>query len=422
MKCTICGGEWEAPEGFEKVTKCIFCGDSTGLLDIPFIDDDDEDDFASSEQIEEQLEVIEEPEQVEKPEPESEPEPEAEESEASENSLQEETKYIASESEQTLPEIEPEINSEPELPLIEELPAIESGTEQIRIEAENNVAAEPDNETVEIDKEENFAVEEIASVETKPDVSNATIIKTASLPMFDGIAMILCRAGSFIAGSPESEVGRWNDEYQRKITITKDFYIGAFPITQAQYCAITEKPNPSIFINDDNPVDNIDWNEAREFCRILNNLTEGQRPEGYRYDLPTSAQWEYACRAGTKTALNSGENISNSEGISKELDDIAWYVGNSEDVIHPVGLKKPNAWGIYDMHGNIWEWCRDLAKSSVRIDETDPRGDINGEMHTCRGGNWNSEPRYCRSASRLACSNFDACTQLTGFRVVLQKY
>ena len=413
MKCTICGGEWEAPEGFEKVTKCIFCGDSTGLLDIPFIDDDEEDDFVSSESNDEPLEEIKEPEHVENLE---------DKIDASEESLQAETQSVASESEQALPEIELEINSEPEQALIEQLPVIESEPEQTPIEAENDVAAEPENEPVKIDKEENIAVEEIVSVETKPDISNATIIKTASLPMFNGIAMILCHAGSFMAGSPESEAGRWNDEYQRKITITKDFYIGAFPITQAQYCAITEKPNPSIFINDDNPVDNVDWNEAREFCRILNNLTEGQRPEGYRYDLPTSAQWEYACRAGTKTALNSGENISNSEGISKELDDIAWYVGNSEDVIHPVGMKKPNAWGIYDMHGNIWEWCCDLAKSSVKVDETDPVGETSGEMHTCRGGSWNSEPRYCRSASRLACSNFDSCTQLTGFRVVLQKY
>ena len=314
------------------------------------------------------------------------------------------------------------MNSEAEHALAEQLPVIEKEPEQTQIEVENEVVTESVAESAEIDNEVSIVVEEAALEEKEPVVSNATIIKPASLPVFDGITMILCKAGSYVTGSPESETGRWNDEYQRKITITKDFYIGAFPITQAQYCAITEKPNPSIFINDDNPVDNVDWNEARQFCNILNNLTEGQRPEGYRYDLPTSAQWEYACRAGTKTALNSGENVSNSEGISKELDDIAWYVGNSEDVIHPVGMKKPNAWGIYDMHGNIWEWCRDLAKSSVKVDETDPVGETSGEMHTCRGGSWNSEPRYCRSASRLACSNFDSCTQLTGFRVVLQKY
>ena len=398
MKCTICGGEWEAPEGFAKVTKCIFCGDPSGLLDIPFVDDDED----------ENEDILEEPvisvEQDQKQEiasvPESEPESEPE----LQIQLEQESKPE--------PELELELEPEPDPDPEQELEP------ELKPEQEQNQYAE----SVIEDETELVAVVETEMTTPEPQLVAEKSQKSIEPPMFNGIPMVHCPAGFYIAGSPLSEIGRWNDEYQRKITITKDFYIGIYPITQSMYCSITEKDNPSIFINDNNPVDNVDWNEAKQFCEILNRLTEGQRPKGYRYDLPTSAQWEYACRAGTKESLNSGRNISNSEGICKELDEVAWYAGNSDDVIHPVGLKKPNGWGIFDMHGNIWEWCRDLAKSSVKVDETDPVGETSGEMHTCRGGSWNSEPRYCRSASRLACSNFDSCTQLTGFRVVLQKY
>ncbi len=225
------------------------------------------------------------------------------------------------------------------------------------------------------------------------------------------IVMVKCPAGTFMMGSisgPGGELGRNNtstfimNETQHQVTISNDFYIAKFPVTQAQYEAVMGN-NPSKFKGDDNPVERVSWFMAKEFCDKLNEVTESTRLPGYRFDLPTEAQWEYACRAGTTTALNSGKNITTAEDkvSCPNFDEVGWYESNSDGKTQPVGLKMPNAWGIYDMHGNVWEWCEDwLANSYDLINLTDPTGPASGSTRVCRGGSWSYSPRFCRSAYR----------------------
>ena len=241
------------------------------------------------------------------------------------------------------------------------------------------------------------------------------------------IVMVKCPAGTFVMGSlagPLGELGRsngdvFNDETQHNVTISNDFYIGKFPVTQAQYMAVMGK-NPSKFQDDNNPVERVSWFMAKEFCDKLNEVTESTRLAGYRFDLPTEAQWEYACRAGTTTALNSGKNITTTEEKVNcpNLDEVGWYESNSDGKAQPVGLKKPNAWGIYDMHGNVWEWCEDWWGDYDLINLTDPIGPASGSIRVCRGGSWCYAPKVCRSAYR----NGDIPERTYydfGFRIVL---
>ena len=228
-------------------------------------------------------------------------------------------------------------------------------------------------------------------------------------------------AGTFMMGSPSRELGRSPNEIQHQVTISKDFNIAKYPVTQAQYKAIMGN-NPSYFKGENNPVECVSWVKAEEFCDKLNKLTKSTRPAGYRFDLPTEAQWEYACRAGTTTPLNSGKIITSEEGYCSNLDEVGWYYGNSGYKTHPVGLKKPNAWGIYDMHGNVCEWCRDRCDEYPSGSCTDPEGPDSGSGRVYRGGSWVSDPRSCRSANRFNYAPnyapFDVNSDL-GFRIAL---
>ena len=229
--------------------------------------------------------------------------------------------------------------------------------------------------------------------------------------------MVKCPAGSFEMGSPSGELGRYGGEKQHHVTISKSFYIAKYPVTQAQYKAVMGN-NPSHFKGDNNPVECVSWFKAKEFCDKLNEVTGSTRPAGYKFDLPTEAQWEYACRAGTTTSLNSGKNITSENGRCSNLDEVGWYYGNSEMNTHPVGLKKPNAWGIYDMHGNVWEWCSDWYGEYSRI-STDPEGTFNyGYGRAGRGGSWGGDPWYCRSAIRGGFTP-DHEKSYLGFRIAL---
>ena len=229
--------------------------------------------------------------------------------------------------------------------------------------------------------------------------------------------MVKCPAGSFEMGSPSGELGRRGDEKQHHVTISKSFYIAKYPVTQAQYKAVMGN-NPSRFKGDNNPVECVSWFKAKEFCDKLNEVTGSTRPAGYKFDLPTEAQWEYACRAGTTTSLNSGKNITSEYDRCSNLDEVGWYHENSEINTHPVGLKKPNAWGIYDMHGNVWEWCRDWYGDYPSGNCTDPEGPSNGSIRVYRGGSWNSIPWDCRSARRNYYSPGGERSRL-GFRIAL---
>jgi formylglycine-generating enzyme required for sulfatase activity len=192
--------------------------------------------------------------------------------------------------------------------------------------------------------------------------------------------------GEFDLGSPVSEPGHLpNESPIRRVRISKAFYLSSHEITQAQYQAVTGT-NPSSFRGETLPVDQISYRAALEFCDKLSKLAKA------KITLPTEAQWEYACRAGTRTPFYSGSTAS-------DLDKIAWYAGNARNTVHPVGLKLPNPWGLYDMIGNVWELCIDFLEPYDRIQAVDPAGTTRrGAM---RGGGWMDEANYCRAASRM---------------------
>lgn len=247
-----------------------------------------------------------------------------------------------------------------------------------------------------------------------------------SCPLTDTLPleMIYIAPNSFAMGSPTNELGRFGDEPIHKVTLSTGYWLGKYEVTQAQWHAIMGT-SPSGFKGDTLPVENISWYDADSFCK---KLTEREREAGrigkdWSYALPTEAQWEFACRAGTQTALNNGKDLSE-ERISPELESIAWYWGNSGRDIqqqfgtHVVGLKTPNAWGLYDMHGNVAEWVRDGYENYyTRKDVTDPTGGGPGNT-VCRGGSWADYAWSCRSADRCYYGSYCGANQV-GFRLAL---
>ena len=228
--------------------------------------------------------------------------------------------------------------------------------------------------------------------------------------------LVKCPTGSFIMGSQKFEIGRDSDEKPHRVTISKTFYISKYEVTQKEYETVMGE-NPSSFKGENYPVESVSWIEAKDFCKKLNEIYKEYLPSGYQFDLPTEAQWEYACRAGTTTALNNGEYIIDSI-ICQNLDQVAWYFNNSNYNIHVVGQKKPNEWGIFDMHGNVWEWCRDWYGGYQFLAVTDPTGPNIGSDRVIRGGCWDSFARFCRSASRRSYSPARRF-HILGFRLAL---
>ena len=203
------------------------------------------------------------------------------------------------------------------------------------------------------------------------------------------------RPGNYTMGSPRNENGRQSHEGpQTKVTISKGFWMGKYEVTQEEFKSLMGT-NPSQFKGELNlPVDTVTWNEAMSYCEryTLKNKREGLLPDGYEYRLPTSAEWEYACRAGTTTRFNFGNDES-------QLGEYAWYVSNSNNRTHPVGQKNPNRWGLYDMHGNLWEWCLDWYYTYPGGSVIDPRGPNTGEGRVMnRGGGWAYDAKVNRSA------------------------
>ena len=214
-----------------------------------------------------------------------------------------------------------------------------------------------------------------------------------------GMKLVLVPKGTFMMGSPESDVNRQKNETQHEVTISKDYYLGLYEVTQAQYERVMGK-NPSRFHgaivgneNADLPVENVSWDDAVEFCKKLSDLPE-EKKVGRVYRLPTEAQWEYACRAGSKTAYSFGES-------SQSVGDYAWFNENSNEQTHPMGQKKPNAWGLYDMPGNVFEWCSDWYSEYPKGPVSDPTGPKEGSGRVIRGGSWSSGAALCRSAFRI---------------------
>ena len=231
-----------------------------------------------------------------------------------------------------------------------------------------------------------------------------------------GIKLLLISKGTFMMGSPESEEGRRENESQHEVTISNDYYLGAYEVTQTQYQTVIGN-NPSCYQgalvgnqNADLPVENVSLDDAVEFCKKLSELPE-EKKAGRVYLLPTEAQWEYACRAGSKTIYS----FDDEEGL---LPEYGWFKRNSSQRTHTVGLLEPNAWGLYDMHGNVWEWCSDWYGEYPKGAVSDPTGPTMGTDRVNRGGCWLYLAANCRSASRnWAKSSYQ--DGLLGFRVAL---
>jgi formylglycine-generating enzyme required for sulfatase activity len=214
---------------------------------------------------------------------------------------------------------------------------------------------------------------------------------TVELTNSIGMTLVLIPKGTFMMGSPESEEGRNEDEVQHEVTLSKDFFLGVTEVTQKQYQEVMGM-NPSAFAGAQRPVDTVSWEDAVEFCERLSELPE-EKKAGRVYRLPTEAEWEYACRAGSKTAFSFGDDKSS-------LGDYAWISDNSDGKTQSVGEKKPNAWGLYDMHGNVWEWCSDWYGEHPGKAVSDPEGPEKGSRRVHRGGSWRFVAAYCRSARR----------------------
>ena len=242
-----------------------------------------------------------------------------------------------------------------------------------------------------------------------------TGVSVAPDPIFtNSLGMTFNRipAGTFTMGSPADEPGRDESEIQHEVTLTQPFYMQATEVTQRQWRAVMGS-DPSAFqsCGDDCPVENVSWDHVQVFIAALNRLGEGT------YRLPSEAEWEYAARAGSTTAFANGEITVTDGGGDPNLDVMGWYFHNSGGTPHPVAGKQPNAWGLYDMHGNVAEWCQDWIWAYPWEPVTDPTGPSSGSLRVTRGGHWIHYARYCRSAVRVGAYPFSP-GDAVGFRLV----
>jgi len=267
-----------------------------------------------------------------------------------------------------------------------------------------------------------------AGVEAYPSAASLAAVGSGAIAALPkeittegGVEMVLIPAGSFIMGDEKGEP----DETPHKVYVDA-FYMDRYQVTQQEYERLMGE-NPSRWKGARDPVDQVRWSDAVKYCNARSR-EEGLEPcydlETWRcnfdangYRLPTEAEWEYACRAGTKTSYYFGDD-------ERKLRVFAWFEQNSGGRHHPVGQKLPNPWGLFDMHGNVWEWCNDFYKVDYYREspERNPRGPDEGETKVLRGGCFSSKPRECRSSHRYyenpaysdVCFGYD----IYGFRCV----
>jgi formylglycine-generating enzyme required for sulfatase activity len=244
------------------------------------------------------------------------------------------------------------------------------------------------------------------------------LVLTAEVAAFGGLHVWLAARGLAQAhGEHEAAMARYRDAADDEVpahvvVLTAPFYLGVREVTQEQYERVMGA-NPSYFKGRGRelPVEQVSWNDAVEFCKKLGDMIAVDRVPGTPR-LPTEAEWEFACRAGTRSEYCSGDGLG-------DLADVGWHNGNSGGALHPVGRKRPNAWGLYDMHGNLWEWCQDWYKDCYAEGAaSDPRGPAEGVYRVSRGGGFGDDPEYSRSARRFG---RDPATRgvYLGFRVVM---
>jgi formylglycine-generating enzyme required for sulfatase activity len=246
--------------------------------------------------------------------------------------------------------------------------------------------------------------------------------RAVSVPTPADPNLIFIQPGTFTMGSPTNEADRSFDEVQHIVTISRGVWMGKFLVTQGDYLAVIGS-NPSYFTSangyaDDltRPVETVNWFDASNYCSTLTQqeLSAGRIPTNCVYRLPTESEWEYACRAGTTTRFSYGNDPAYTS-----LTNYAWYVDNSGAMTQPVGQKLPNPWGLYDMHGNLYEWCQDWYDAYPGGSVVDPQGPAGGASYRVgRGGFWGDSAWTCRSALRANFYPGDT-GKVFGFRVVL---
>jgi formylglycine-generating enzyme required for sulfatase activity len=239
--------------------------------------------------------------------------------------------------------------------------------------------------------------------------------------------MVWIAPGTFVMGSPTNEALRYPDETQHNVTISRGVWMGQYLVTQGDYLAVVGG-NPSYFQGDPTrPVEQVSWNDATNYCalRTQQEQTGGLIPTNYLYRLPTESEWEYACRAGTTTAFNLGTALrsgqANFDG-QYEYDAATGTIYNPNGIYlqttTPVGSYAANRWGLYDMVGNVWEWCQDWYGGYPAGSVIDPQGAATGSSRVLRGGTWHYDAQFCRSAQRNSYPP-TSTSILYGFRVVL---
>jgi formylglycine-generating enzyme required for sulfatase activity len=207
-----------------------------------------------------------------------------------------------------------------------------------------------------------------------------------------------------------------NEKPAHEVTLTKPFFIGKYEVTQQQYQQVIGV-NPSNFKGANLPVETVSWNDAQEFCKAVTHFAELRSADpqsgNMRHDirLPTEAEWEFACRAGTRTAYYTGDDETT-------LENAAWCIENSNRATHPVGCREPNAWGVYDMHGNLWEWCSGHKDDNLTA-LINPKGETEEKWRVLRGGSWFLHPYYCRSAYRCRPTTPVHPSDCSGFRCAI---
>lgn len=253
-------------------------------------------------------------------------------------------------------------------------------------------------------KEEITLIEE--SYKNQPSLSASTV----TIPVKDGVSieMIKVEAGTFMMGATPEMKNSWTEERPiHQVTLTNDYYIGKYEVTQSLWCALMDN-NPSYFKGDNLPVEQVSWDDCQKFINKLNDIT------GRKFRLPTEAEWEYAARGGKKSR---GYQYSGSNKIS----DVTWYSSNSEHKTQPVGLKLANELGLYDMSGNVNEWCFDRFGFYSALSQTNPLGADDGICRVYRGGSWEQTAGSCRSSDRSNYGTSKNRIYNLGFRLALSE-
>lgn len=252
--------------------------------------------------------------------------------------------------------------------------------------------------------------EEITLIEETYKKQPSSSASSITIPVKDGISieMVKVEGGTFMMGATPEMKNSWPEERPiHQVTLTNDYYIGKYEVTQSLWCALMDN-NPSYFKGDNLPVEQVSWDDCQKFINKLNDIT------GRKFRLPTEAEWEYAARGGKKSR---GYQYSGSNKIS----DVAWYSSNSEHKTQPVGLKLANELGLYDMSGNVDEWCFDRFGFYSALSQTNPLGADDGICRVYRGGSWEQTAGFCRSSDRSNYGTSKNRIYNLGFRLALSE-